>query len=111
MSTRMHVHKALVAIARKLAEVIWHILQKSQPAHQISDVQLAKKFLSVRYQLRAHGLPTLPARFFIRQQLNALGRRGGPAQFMTGARPRLIASDDELRAFLNLPAVSPLMAT
>ena len=111
MSTRMHEHKALVAIARKLAEVIWHVLQKSEPAHQISDVQLAKKFLSVRDQLRAHGLPTLPARFFIRQQLNALGRRGGPAQFMTGARPRLIASDDELRAFLNRPAVSPLTAT
>ena len=101
MVTRMHEHKALVAIARKFAEIIWHVLQKSEPAHHISDEQLAKKFLSVRDQLRAFGLPTLPSRFFIRQQLVEIGRQGGTPQFMKGSRPRLIASEAELNDYLR----------
>ena len=88
MCGRMHEHKAVVAIARKLAEVIWHVLHDSEPAQQISDEQLAKKFLSVRCQLVSYGMKVPPSRIFIRQQLNALGWRGGSSQFMTGKKPR-----------------------
>jgi transposase len=109
--TRMHQHKALVAIARKFAEIIWHVLQKSEPAHHISDEQLAKKFLSIRDQLSAFGLPTLPSRFFIRQQLIAIGRRNANTQFMKGSRRRLIASEAELNDFLRTsPSPTPLLS-
>jgi transposase len=99
LSTRMHEHQALVAVARQLAEVIWHVLHEAEPAKHISDDQLAKKFLSLRDQLVAQGLKPAPSRFFIRQQLRALGRSGGDSKFMHGKRPRVIATDAELDAY------------
>ena len=99
LSKRKHEHQALVAVARKLAEVIWHVLHEAEPAMHISDEQLAKKFLSVRAQLIEQGLKPVPSRFFIRQQLRALGRSGGATQFMHGRRRRLIATEAELDAY------------
>ena len=99
LAARKHEHQALIAVARKLAEVVWHVLHEAEPAMHISDEQLAKKFLSLRDQLIAQGLKPAPSRFFIRQQLRALGRTGSATEFMHGNRRRLIATDAELEAF------------
>jgi hypothetical protein len=50
---RMHEHKALVAIARKLAELLWHMLHEGEPAHHMNDQQRAQKFAALRAQLVA----------------------------------------------------------
>ena len=96
---RMHEFCALTAIARKLAELIWHVLHEVEPARHATDEQLAKKFLSIRSQLRAQNIKVIESRMFIRQQMRRIGHRGQATQFMHGKRRRLIASEAELAAF------------
>jgi transposase len=66
--------KAVVAIARKLLVVVWHVLSK-QVADRFADPQnVARSFLSHAYQVHVRNLPkgqSAPA--FIREQLDRLG--------------------------------------
>lgn len=99
LCARTHEFKALIAIARKLAELIWHVMHDLEPARHATDEQLAKKFLSVRDQLRSHDIDVIESRMFIRQQMRAIGHHGQATQYMHGKRRRLIASETELAAF------------
>ena len=99
LCARMHEFCALTAIARKLAELIWHVLHEVEPARHATDEQLAKKFLSIRDQLRAQKIEVIESRMFIRQQMRKIGHRSQATEYMHGKRRRLIASEAELAAF------------
>jgi transposase len=96
---RMHEHKAIVAIARKLAELLWHLLHEGEPASHMTDQQRAQKFAALRVKLVEHGLHPIPSRFFVRQQMRAIGCPDTSTRFNAGKQQRVIASDAELDAF------------
>jgi hypothetical protein len=66
----------------------------------MTDQQRAQKFAALRAQLVAQGLKPIPTRFFVRQHMRAIGRPDDTKTFNIGKKPRIIASDAELNAFL-----------
>lgn len=72
LAPRLGRGKAIVAVARKLLVVIWHVLSKAQADHQANEVQVAKKLLRWGYKLRTPGRKELSGAEFIRLQLNSL---------------------------------------
>lgn len=99
MCKRMHPHKAIVAVARKLAALVWYMLHEPEPARHMTDQQRAFKFASIHRQLAAHDVAVPPTRYFIRQQLRAIGRSDDTTSYNIGKRPRIIATDLQLAEF------------
>ena len=65
--------KAIVAVARKLVVVIWHVLSKGEADRQAQEEPLARKMLRWAYKLRARGRNELSGPAFTRLQLSSLG--------------------------------------
>jgi transposase len=65
--------KAIVAIARKLLVIIWHVLTAQVADRQADPVQVAKYFIRWGRQLRVKTTQGLKASEFARQQLDRLG--------------------------------------
>jgi transposase len=68
-------NKAIVAIARKLLVVVWHVLTKKAPDKHADPVKVAQGFLNMAYKdIGARNLPngqTAPE--FVRRQLDRIG--------------------------------------
>lgn len=92
--------KAVVAIARKFAVILWHVLTKHEGCKSAGDELLAQRFSRLRIWLHRHDIQVLPNRFFIRQCLQRIGRASTLTKFAYGARQRRIADADELSAYL-----------
>jgi transposase len=75
LEPRLGHNKAIVAIARKLLVVIWHILTKREADKHANDGQVASGFLYVAYQdIGARHLPDgMTAPEFVRRNLDAIG--------------------------------------
>jgi transposase len=74
LEPRLGRKKAIVAIARKLLVVVWHVLTKECVDRHADPEQVARSFLEYAYRLRQVNLPDgqSPAEF-VRSQLDRLG--------------------------------------
>ncbi len=74
LEPRLGRNKAVVAIARKLLVVVWHVLTKDQADRHADPERLSRKFLRIGYRL---GKPLRPEHVscagYVRQQLDRLG--------------------------------------
>jgi hypothetical protein len=68
-------NKALVAIARKLLVVVWHVLTKGEANRHADPVKVARGFLDMAYKdVGARNLPdNMTAPEFVRRNLDRLG--------------------------------------
>ena len=73
LEPRLGYQKAIVAIARKLLVVVWHVLSHGQVDRYAIDQQLARKLLQHSYDLGKRLRPGTAAAH-VRQMLNQLGR-------------------------------------
>jgi transposase len=95
LAQRLIPGKAIVAIARHLSVVLWHVLSKRQSYRHLSDVQIASKMMRWSWKVRKH-VPQAPAsRLFIRRRLMTLGVGKNLNHFTYNKLPRALASEDE----------------
>lgn len=105
LASRMPENVAIVAIARKLLVVIWHVLTRQVPDKYADPERVAAKFMHWSWALteeQRHGLST---RLFIRRQLMRLQLGHDLTHLTYGGMPRRIASVEELLAVC--PEVAP----
>jgi transposase len=65
-------NKAIVALARKMLVIVWHLLTKEIPERHVDPDRLARKFFELAYSMEkaARGQS---AQAFVRERLDALG--------------------------------------
>jgi transposase len=74
LQTRMPRNKAIVAIARKLLVVVWHVLTKGEADRHAQPERLARKFMQHTYRLGKANRPAgQTTAAYVREQLDALG--------------------------------------
>lgn len=73
LASRLGRGKAIVAVARKLLVVIWHVLSKREADQQAQEVKVARKIMRWGYLIRAKGRKELGGPTFTRLQLTWLG--------------------------------------
>lgn len=73
LSGRIGKGKAIVAVARKLLVVIWHVLSEEVADRQAIEERVTSKLLRWGYKLRTNGRKELPNPTFARMKLNWLG--------------------------------------
>jgi transposase len=73
LTARMGKQKAIVAIARKLLVVVWHVLTYQQADQQADPEKVARYFLSWGRQLGTELRQGQPTATFARQQLDRVG--------------------------------------
>ena len=73
LADRIGRHKAIVAIARKLLVVIWHVLSKQRVDRQADPLRVTKFFLAWGRQAKVYARLGFKASEFARQQLDILG--------------------------------------
>jgi hypothetical protein len=73
LAFRIGRHKAIVAIARKLLVVIWHVLSAKVADRKAKPEQVARYFIRWGRQLRVKTTQGIKASEFARQQLDRLG--------------------------------------
>jgi hypothetical protein len=73
LQPRLGRNKAIVAIARKMLVIVWHILTKQEPEHFTDPIRIARKYLEFAYRLgkKNRGEPT--AYHYVRKHLDRLG--------------------------------------
>ncbi len=98
LKRRKHPNVAIVAIARKLLVVIWHVLTKGEPYCHSSEEQLAFKMLMWSWRLKEGSLGGLDRRQFVRSALLRLGIGHDMTHIVRGERPYRVASVEEVLA-------------
>lgn len=78
-------NKAIVAIARKMLELVWHLLTKETVDRRADPERLARKYLEFAYSMETAQRGKL-ARDFVREWLDLLGIGGEMAFFRQGRR-------------------------
>jgi transposase len=73
LASRIGRAKAIVAIARKLLVVIWHVLSKQQPDRQADPQAVARSFMRWASYHRVATSLNLKRTTFVRRELNRLG--------------------------------------
>jgi len=73
LERRMHPNQAIVAIARKLLVVLWHLLSKKQAYRQGTEEQTVRKMLRWSWQMDQDARLGLTRRQFVRYALMHLG--------------------------------------
>lgn len=78
--------KAIVAIARKLLVVVWHVLQGREADRDADPAQVAGKFFSWSERVGKAARAGEPAGAFVRRELTRLGIGEGLARVTRGGR-------------------------
>jgi hypothetical protein len=66
--------KALIAVARQMLMVIWHLLSKAEADHNADPVQVANGYVAFFYDVGRENIPGQPSvGEFVREQLDDLG--------------------------------------
>lgn len=73
LEPRLKRNKAIVAIARKMLVIIWHILSKHEADHLADPIRIARKLLEFAYRLRKENRDGQTAIIYVRNQLDRLG--------------------------------------
>jgi len=99
MQKRMHRNQAIVAIARRLLEMVWHVLTRRQPYRHFSQEKIAYKFLTWAWQMDEEARDGLTRQQFARYYLMRLGIGHDLTRVALDPRhPRRLASEAELLA-------------
>ena len=99
LQRRMHRNQAIVAIARRLLELIWFVLSRKQPYQHFSHERIAYKFLTWSWQLSEEDRNELTRQQFVRYYLMRLGIGHDLKRIALNPKyPRRLASEAELLA-------------
>jgi len=98
LCARMDKNKAIVAIARQLLVVIWHVLTERAADQQADPEMVAFKFMTFSWKLTDEQRGGLTTRQYVRYQLMRLKLGEGLTHVVRGGAKRLIAPPDEVLA-------------
>ncbi|HSG43504.1 MAG TPA: IS110 family transposase [Anaerolineales bacterium] len=99
LQRRMHRNQAIVAIARQLLELVWHVLHRMQPYRHFSHERIAYKYLTWSWQLSDADRDGLTRQQFTRYYLMRLGIGHDLQRIALNPKhPRRLASEAELLA-------------
>jgi hypothetical protein len=95
----MHRNQAIVAIARRLLELVWYVLSRKQPYRNFSHERIAYKYLTWSWQLNDKDRDGLTRQQFTRYYLMRLGIGHDLERITLNPRyPRRLASEAEVLA-------------
>ena len=99
MQKRMHRNQAIVAVARRLLELVWYVLTRRQPYRHFSQERIAYKYLTWAWQMDDEARDGLTRQQFARYYLMRLGIGHDLTRVALNPKyPRKIASEAELLA-------------
>jgi transposase len=99
LQRRMHRNQAIVAIARRLLELVWYVLSRRQPYRNFSHERIAYKYLTWSWQLSEADRDGLTRQQFTRYYLMRLGIGQDLKQIALNPRyKRRLASEAEVLA-------------
>lgn len=99
LQKRMHRNQAIVAIARRLLELVWYVLTRRQPYRHFSHERIAYKYLTWAWQMDEEGRGGLTRQQFTRYHLMRLGIGHELTRIALDPKhPRRLASEAELLA-------------
>jgi transposase len=97
MQKRMHCNQAIVAIARRLLELVWVVLTRRQPYRHFSQERIAYKYLTWAWQMDEAARDGLTRQQFARYYLMRLGIGHDLTRIALNPKyPRRLASEAEL---------------
>jgi transposase len=96
---RMHRNQAIVAVARQLLELVWHVFTRRQPYRHFSHERIAYKYLTWAWQMDEAARDGLTRQQFARYYLMRLGIGHDLTRIALDPKhPRKIAPEAELLA-------------
>jgi transposase len=96
---RMHRNQAIVAIGRRLLELVWYVLTRRQAYRHFSQERIAYKYLTWSWQIDDEARDGLTRQQFARYQLMRLGIGQELTRVALNPKyPRRLASETELLA-------------
>jgi len=98
LSRRKHPNKAIVAIARKLLVVVWHVLTECVADRRADDEMVAFKLMLWGWKLGKDGRDGLTTPQFVRRGLMTLQMGEDLSHIVRGGTTRPIASVEEVLA-------------
>jgi transposase len=99
LQKRMHRNQAIVAIARRLLELTWHILTSRKPYRGFTAERIAYKYLTWAWHVSEDGRNGLTAQQFARYYLMKIGIGSDLTRIALDPKhPRKIASEAEVLA-------------
>jgi len=99
LQKRMHRNQAIVAVARRLLELVWYVLTRRQPYRHFSQERIAYKYLTWAWQMDEAARDGLTRQQFARYYLMRLGIGHDLTRIALDPKhPRKIASEAELLA-------------
>jgi transposase len=99
MQKRMHRNQAIVAVARRLLDLVWYVLTRRQPYRHFSHERIAYKYLTWAWQMDDEARAGLTRQQFTRYYLMRLGIGHDLTRIALDPKhPRRIASEAELLA-------------
>ena len=99
LQKRMHRNQAIVAIARRLLELVWYVLTRRQPYRHFSQERIAYKYLTWAWQMDDEAREGLTRQQFTRYYLMRLGIGHDLTRIALDPKhPRKISSEAELLA-------------
>src|SRR6476660_4622166 len=100
LAKRIGDHKAVVAVARKLLIVVWHVLMAKSADRRAEAEQVAFKLMVWGWKLSEAQKGGLTTAQFIRAQLMRLGLRAELTHITRGGMRRRVAEQAEVEALL-----------
>ena len=99
LQKRMHRNQAIVAVARRLLELVWYVLTRRQPYRHFSQERIAYKYLTWAWQMDDAARDGLTRQQFARYYLMRLGIGHDLTRIALDPKhPRKISSEAELLA-------------
>ncbi len=99
MQKRMHRNQAIVAVARRLLELVWYVLTRRQPYRHFSHERIAYKYLTWAWQMDDEARDGLTRQQFARYYLMKLGIGHDLTRIALDPKhPRKLAPEAELLA-------------
>jgi transposase len=99
MQKRMHRNQAIVAVARRLLELVWYVLTRRQPYRHFSQERIAYKYLTWAWQMDEAARDGLTRQQFARYYLMRLEIGHDLTRIALDPKhPRRLASEAELLA-------------
>ena len=97
MHKRIHRNQAIVAVARRLLELVWYVLTRHQPYRHFSHERIAYKYLTWAWQMDEAARDGLTRQQFTRYYLMRLGIGHDLTRIALDPKhPRKISSEAEL---------------
>jgi transposase len=99
LQKRLHRNQAIVAVARRLLELVWYVLTRRQPYRHFSHERIAYKYLTWAWQMDEQARDGLTRQQFARYYLMRLGIGHDLTRIALDPKhPRKLASEAELLA-------------